>query len=171
MEFNQQSSSYNDFFLNFYTAKVATLSVPVLQIRWRSVKQQGLQRIFLYSNSFFNLLVPPRCSFLTMACHYKPFLPTTFSCWWNNCWSEQQPFRLNVFGCIRKLSELRWYYWMQTVSLLLCPSKPTIWFSKSQTTCWISCLAKVSKVARNILPYGDQLTIQHFASLERACHV
>ena len=38
---------------------------------------------------------------------------------------------------------------------------------RSQTTCWISCLAKVSKVARNILPDGDQLTIQHFALLER----
>ena len=39
---------------------------------------------------------------------------------------------------------------MQTVFLLVCPPKPPIWFGKSQTTCWISCLAKVSKVVRNI---------------------
>ena len=29
----------------------------------------------------------------------------------------------------------------------------------------VSCLAQVSKVARNILPNDDQLTIQHIASL------
>ena len=60
-------------------------------------------------DSFFNLLVPPRCSFLTIAHHSKPFSPTTFSSWWNDCWSEQQPFPLDVLGYIRKLSELRWY--------------------------------------------------------------
>ena len=59
---------------------------------------------------------------------------------------------------------------MQTVSLLLCPPKPPIWSGKSQTTRWISCLAKVSKVARNILKDGNQLTIQHLAPLERPAH-
>ena len=56
---------------------------------------------------------------------------------------------------------------MPTVSLFLCPPKPPIWSGMSQTTCWNSCLAKVSKVAMNILPVGDQLTFQHLASLER----
>ena len=56
---------------------------------------------------------------------------------------------------------------MQTVFLLLCPPKPPIWSGRSQTICWISCLAKVSKLVRNILPDGDQLTIHHLASLER----
>ena len=37
-------------------------------------------------------------------------------------------------------------------------------------TSWISCLTKVSKVTRNILPDSDQLTIQHLASLERPEH-
>ena len=59
---------------------------------------------------------------------------------------------------------------MQTVSSLLCSPKPPIWFGRLQTICWISCLAKVSKVVRNILPDGDQLTIQHLASFERPVH-
>ena len=54
-------------------------------------------------------MVPPRCSFLTIARHSKPFSLTTFSSWWSDRWSEQQPFLLDVFGYIRKLSELRWY--------------------------------------------------------------
>ena len=58
-------------------------------------------------------------------------------------------------------------YWMETVSLLLCPPKPSISSGESQTTCWISCLAKVLKVERNILPGGDLLTIQHLAAFDR----
>ena len=59
---------------------------------------------------------------------------------------------------------------MQTVFLLLCPSKPPVWSGKSQTTCWISCSAKALKVARNIVPYGNQQTIQHLALLKLLVH-
>ena len=61
--------------------------------------------IFLCSNSFFNLLIPPRCSFLTIARHSKPFSPTIFSSWWNDCWSEQR----SILKGINKLSEVSWY--------------------------------------------------------------
>ena len=47
---------------------------------------------------------------------------------------------------------------METVSLLLCPPKSPIWTCKRQTTCWICYFAKVLKVARNILPEGDQFS-------------
>ena len=47
---------------------------------------------------------------------------------------------------------------METVSLLLCPPKPSIWTCKPQTTCWICYFAKVLKVARNILSEGDQFS-------------
>ena len=59
---------------------------------------------------------------------------------------------------------------MQTVSFLLCLPKHHIWSCKSQKTCWNSCLAKVLKVTRYILPDGDQLTTQHLASLEHPAH-
>ena len=37
-------------------------------------------------------------------------------------------------------------------------------------TCWISCLTKVMKVARNILPDGNQLTFEQLAALECPTH-
>ena len=50
--------------------------------------------------------------------------------------------------------------------ILVCSPKPLIGSYKPQKTCCIFCLAKVSKLARNILPDGDQLTVQHLASLK-----
>ena len=47
--------------------------------------------------------------FLLSPATLSRFRPQLFSSWWNNCWSEQQPFFLDVLGYIRKLSELRWY--------------------------------------------------------------
>ena len=55
------------------------------------------------------LLVPSRRFFLTIARHSQPFSPTIFSSWWNDRWSDQQPFLLDVLRRIRKLSELRSY--------------------------------------------------------------
>ena len=66
------------------------------------------ERIYRCSNSFFSFLIPPRCFFLTITLHSQPFFPTTFCSWWNDRWSEQQLFLLDVLGYIKKLSELWW---------------------------------------------------------------
>ena len=50
-------------------------------------------------------------------------------------------------------------YWMETITLLFCPPKPRFWCGKLQTTCWISCLAKVLKVTRNMITVSYQMVI------------
>ena len=142
------------------------LQIPGLQVQCRPVLQQGLVCIFLCTNSFFNILVPPRCSLLITRGQSKPLLVARFCSWWNDCRSKQRhsiSMSSETSGSSRNFADIL----DANCFLTSLSSKVSHLILYVTLTTMFFCLTLVSKIVRNIQPSGDQLTVQHRALLER----
>ena len=106
------------------------------------------------SNSFFKFLVPPRCSFLTIARHSKPFSATTISA------ADEMIADLNcshslLMSSVDSRSCLNLDGMLDAICFLTSLFSEASYLKK---TCWIFCLAKTSKIANRFLNLENRLT-------------